>query len=112
MINNNSRIIFLIFCFKMLYDKNKNYVDYSKQLLSDVKLIKQHTIYDTPKMKQKLKSQLLSILKQSFGKALLKKQTEINWKEAEQEKQPDETQNCLSKVKRKLCFENNRVDFL
>lgn len=101
-------MVFCMYCVKILYVLKKNYLDKTEQLLADVKLIKQYTIYDTPKMKLRIKSQLLSILKQSFSKILLRKGIIANDGDVfgEIDRDSKKIQDSSCQIRKKLCFEN------
>jgi len=75
-ITKYQKTIFVIFCLKILYDQYTKFVDFEKKMLEGMELLKQRTIYDSPKMKNKIKVHLVSIIKNSFHKLYAKRSQE------------------------------------
>jgi len=61
-ITKYQKLIFVIFCLKILYDQYTKFVDFEKKMLEGMELLKQRTIYDSPKFRNKIKVHLVSII--------------------------------------------------
>ena len=109
-ITKYQKLIFVIFCLKILYDQYTKFVDFEKKMLEGMELLKQRTIYDSPKFRNKIKVHLVSIIKNSFHKIYPKKLKEEDALPAEPHHHNSTTmeveeEDFPSEVRRTLKFE-------